>query len=77
VLPLALPPLQLLDDLISASLDFYGAKGELQSEPPVPVSLERAKDQRLVRTPLKYPGRLPRIWPTTASSSATPTTTAS
>lgn len=52
------PPVQLLDDLIGASLDFYGSRGELQSEPLVPVSLERAKDQRLLSTPLKFPGKI-------------------
>lgn len=46
-----------LDDLLEASLEFYGEKNLLDAKPLIP-SLERDKDSRLVASPLKFPGKL-------------------
>ena len=56
-LPPCRRPFQLFDDLIAASLDYYGQKGVLDRS-PVPLSLEREKDARLVKSPLKFPGKI-------------------
>ncbi|CAI5960442.1 unnamed protein product [Closterium sp. NIES-64] len=48
---------QLFDDLIAASLEYYGAKGAL-SDAPIPLALERSRDQRVVASALRFPGKL-------------------
>ncbi|GJP46594.1 hypothetical protein CLOM_g5865 [Closterium sp. NIES-68] len=48
---------QLFDGLIAASLEYYGAKGAL-SDAPIPLALERSKDQRVLASPLRFPGKL-------------------
>ncbi|MCL7028124.1 hypothetical protein MKW94_020339 [Papaver nudicaule] len=46
-----------LDDLVEAALLFYGEKKLLDST-PVPLSLEKDNDPRLLTSPLKFPGKL-------------------
>ncbi|KAF6152869.1 hypothetical protein GIB67_011340 [Kingdonia uniflora] len=46
-----------LDDLVEAALRFYGEKQILQ-ETPIPLSLEKDNDPRLLSSPLKFPGKL-------------------
>ncbi|CAK7340522.1 unnamed protein product [Dovyalis caffra] len=46
-----------LDDLIEAALLYYGEKKILNSR-PIPLSLEKNNDPRLLSSPLKFPGKL-------------------
>lgn len=46
-----------LDDLVEAALLFYGGK-KLLDNAPVPVTLEKDNDPRLLTSPLKFPGKL-------------------
>ncbi|GMH46099.1 hypothetical protein BSKO_14063 [Bryopsis sp. KO-2023] len=46
-----------LDDLITAALDVYGKRGELDFT-PVPESLEREKDSKQLQSPLRFPGKM-------------------
>ncbi|KAG9457803.1 hypothetical protein H6P81_002311 [Aristolochia fimbriata] len=46
-----------LDDLIEAALQFYDGKKILDNA-RIPIALERDNDPRLVRSPLKFPGKL-------------------
>ncbi|CAN0914071.1 Protein SUPPRESSOR OF QUENCHING 1, chloroplastic [Linum grandiflorum] len=45
------------DDLIEAALLYYGKKKILDST-PIPLNLEKDRDQRLYNSPLKFPGKL-------------------
>ena len=44
-----------LDDIIAASLEYYGEQGMLDAS-PLPLTLEKDKDARLAASPLCYPG---------------------
>jgi hypothetical protein len=44
-----------LDDIIAASLEYYGEQGMLDAS-PLPLTLEKDKDARLAASPLRYPG---------------------
>ncbi|KAK9147080.1 hypothetical protein Sjap_006983 [Stephania japonica] len=46
-----------LDDFIEAALLFYGEKKILDNN-PIPLSLEKDNDPRLLTSPLKFPGKL-------------------
>ncbi|KAL8130547.1 hypothetical protein V2J09_019702 [Rumex salicifolius] len=46
-----------LDDLVDAALSFYGRKNMLDDS-PLPISLEKDNDPRLLTSPLKFPGKL-------------------
>ncbi|GBG78262.1 hypothetical protein CBR_g26293 [Chara braunii] len=46
-----------VDEILQAALDFYGTKGMLDYT-PIPSSLEKEKDVRLIASPLKFPGKL-------------------
>ncbi|KAM7478487.1 hypothetical protein LguiA_026700 [Lonicera macranthoides] len=46
-----------LDDLVEAALLFYGRKKMLDNR-PIPLSLEKDNDPRLLTSPLKFPGKL-------------------
>ncbi|KAK3199437.1 hypothetical protein Dsin_022852 [Dipteronia sinensis] len=46
-----------LDDLVEAALLFYGEK-KLLDNTPLPLSLEKDNDPRLLTSPLKFPGKL-------------------
>ncbi|KAL5783728.1 hypothetical protein ACOSP7_008757 [Xanthoceras sorbifolium] len=46
-----------LDDLVEAALLFYGGK-KLLDNAPLPLSLEKNNDPRLLTSPLKFPGKL-------------------
>ncbi|XP_031266406.1 LOW QUALITY PROTEIN: protein SUPPRESSOR OF QUENCHING 1, chloroplastic-like [Pistacia vera] len=46
-----------LDDLVEAALLFYGGK-KLLDNTPLPVTLEKDNDPRLLTSPLKFPGKL-------------------
>ncbi|BFG36805.1 hypothetical protein CerSpe_230790 [Prunus speciosa] len=46
-----------LDNLVEAALLFYGRKNMLDNA-PIPLSLEKDNDPRLVTSPLKFPGKL-------------------
>eukprot|EP00850_Spirogloea_muscicola_P023380 SM000352S13428 [mRNA] locus=s352:43307:48636:- [translate_table: standard] len=46
-----------LDELLQAALAVYGPRGELQPG-PLPVTLEKDRDSRLVATPLSFPGKI-------------------
>ncbi|XP_043687165.1 protein SUPPRESSOR OF QUENCHING 1, chloroplastic isoform X2 [Telopea speciosissima] len=46
-----------LDDLVEAALLFYGEKKILDNT-PIPLSLEKDNDPRLLTSPLKFPGKL-------------------
>ncbi|KAL1545981.1 Protein SUPPRESSOR OF QUENCHING 1, chloroplastic [Salvia divinorum] len=46
-----------LDDLVEAALLYYGSKKVLDSR-PLPLSLEKDNDPRLLTSPLKFPGKL-------------------
>ena len=48
---------QNIDDMLAAALQYYGERGELDST-PVPMTLERDKPERLLDSPLRYPGKL-------------------
>ncbi len=48
---------QNIDDMVAAALQYYGERGELDST-PVPMTLERDKPERLLDSPLRYPGKL-------------------
>ena len=48
---------QNIDDMLAAALQYYGERGELDST-PVPTALERDKPERLLDSPLRYPGKL-------------------
>ncbi|KAG2443188.1 hypothetical protein HYH02_009265 [Chlamydomonas schloesseri] len=47
-----------LEDLINAALQYYGEKGELDGSTPLPLELERNKQQTGAASPLRYPGKL-------------------
>lgn len=49
--------MQDLDDLVEAAFQYYGGKKLLDST-PLPLSLEKDNDPRLVTSPLKFPGKL-------------------
>ncbi|CAN1356753.1 Protein SUPPRESSOR OF QUENCHING 1, chloroplastic [Linum perenne] len=46
-----------LDDLIEAAILYYGKKNILNST-PIPLNLEKDRDERLYNSPLKFPGKL-------------------
>ncbi|XP_077218341.1 haloacid dehalogenase-like hydrolase family protein isoform X2 [Tasmannia lanceolata] len=46
-----------LDDLVEAALQFYDEK-KLLGNTPIPLALEKDIDQRLLTSPLKFPGKL-------------------
>ncbi|XP_057494336.1 protein SUPPRESSOR OF QUENCHING 1, chloroplastic isoform X2 [Actinidia eriantha] len=46
-----------LDNLVEAALLFYGRKKMLDNK-PIPLSLEKDNDPRLLTSPLKFPGKL-------------------
>ncbi|KAG5525463.1 hypothetical protein RHGRI_031948 [Rhododendron griersonianum] len=46
-----------LEDLVEAALLFYGRKKMLDSK-PIPLSLEKDNDPRLLTSPLKFPAKL-------------------
>ncbi|KAH7443198.1 hypothetical protein KP509_02G025300 [Ceratopteris richardii] len=46
-----------LDEFVNASLQYYGNKN-LLSDRPLPETLEKDKDVRLVSSPLKFPGKI-------------------
>ncbi|KAI7736671.1 hypothetical protein M8C21_009136, partial [Ambrosia artemisiifolia] len=46
-----------LDDLVEAALLYYG-KRKLLDSTPIPLSLEKDNDPRLLKSPLKFPGKL-------------------
>ncbi|KAL8155577.1 hypothetical protein AgCh_000823 [Apium graveolens] len=46
-----------LDSLVEAALLFYGRRNVLSST-PIPLSLEKDNDPRLLASPLKFPGKL-------------------
>lgn len=46
-----------LDDIVEAALLFYGEK-KLLDNTPIPISLEKDNDPRLLTSPLKFPGKL-------------------
>ncbi|CAL5402040.1 unnamed protein product [Camellia sinensis] len=46
-----------LDDLVEAALLFYGGRKMLDTK-PIPLSLEKDNDPRLLTSPLKFPGKL-------------------
>ena len=46
-----------LDDIVAAALIFYGEKKMLDNS-PLPLSLEKENDPRLLTSPLKFPGKL-------------------
>ncbi|XP_010259233.1 PREDICTED: NHL repeat-containing protein 2 isoform X1 [Nelumbo nucifera] len=46
-----------LDDLVEAALLYYGEKKILDNS-PIPLSLEKDNDPRLLTSPLKFPGKL-------------------
>ncbi|XP_062081822.1 protein SUPPRESSOR OF QUENCHING 1, chloroplastic isoform X1 [Humulus lupulus] len=46
-----------LDDIVEAALQYYGGKKILDST-PLPLSLEKDNDPRLLTSPLKFPGKL-------------------
>uniref|UniRef100_A0A0A9GCC7 Thioredoxin-like fold domain-containing protein n=1 Tax=Arundo donax TaxID=35708 RepID=A0A0A9GCC7_ARUDO len=46
-----------LDDVVGAALEFYEEKKLLRKD-PLPLSLEKDKDNRLLTSPLKFPGKL-------------------
>ncbi|KAI3944972.1 hypothetical protein MKW92_051069 [Papaver armeniacum] len=46
-----------LDDLVEAALLFYGEK-EILDSTPLPLTLEKDNDPRLLTSPLKFPGKL-------------------
>ncbi|KVH92080.1 HAD-like domain-containing protein [Cynara cardunculus var. scolymus] len=46
-----------LDDLVEAALIFYGRRKSLDTT-PIPLSLEKDNDPRLLKSPLKFPGKL-------------------
>ncbi|XAR49254.1 hypothetical protein NMG60_11032383, partial [Bertholletia excelsa] len=46
-----------LDDLVEAALLYYGGKNMLDKK-PIPLSLEKDNDPRLLTSPLKFPGKL-------------------
>ncbi|KAK9292842.1 hypothetical protein L1049_020822 [Liquidambar formosana] len=46
-----------LDDLVEAALLFYGEKKILDNT-PIPLSLEKDNDPRILTSPLKFPGKL-------------------
>lgn len=52
-----LAPKQDLDNLVEAALLFYGEK-KMLSNTPIPLSLEKDNDPRLLASPLKFPGKL-------------------
>ncbi|GIL63415.1 hypothetical protein Vafri_17433, partial [Volvox africanus] len=48
-----------LEDLITAALQFYGEKGQLDGSTPLPLALERNKTQPgAAASPLRYPGKI-------------------
>ncbi|CAK9158050.1 unnamed protein product [Ilex paraguariensis] len=46
-----------LDDLVEAAFLFYGRKKMLDNT-PIPLSLEKENDSRILTSPLKFPGKL-------------------
>ncbi|XP_050225291.1 protein SUPPRESSOR OF QUENCHING 1, chloroplastic [Mercurialis annua] len=46
-----------IDDLVEAALLYYSRKNILDST-PIPLSLEKDNDPRLITSPLKFPGKL-------------------
>ncbi|KAJ0534566.1 putative transcription factor WD40-like family [Helianthus annuus] len=46
-----------LDDLVEAALLYYG-KRKLLDSTPIPLNLEKDNDPRLLKSPLKFPGKL-------------------
>ncbi|XP_071709747.1 protein SUPPRESSOR OF QUENCHING 1, chloroplastic [Rutidosis leptorrhynchoides] len=46
-----------LDDLVEAALLFYGRRNLLDNT-PIPISLEKDNDPQLLKSPLKFPGKL-------------------
>ncbi|XP_047307151.1 protein SUPPRESSOR OF QUENCHING 1, chloroplastic [Impatiens glandulifera] len=46
-----------LDDLVEAALLYYGERRMLDDK-PIPLSLEKENDPRLLTSPLKFPGKL-------------------
>ncbi|CAI0446545.1 unnamed protein product [Linum tenue] len=46
-----------LDDLVEAALLYYGKK-KILDKTPIPLNLEKNRDQRFYNSPLKFPGKL-------------------
>ncbi|XP_078159689.1 haloacid dehalogenase-like hydrolase family protein isoform X1 [Carex rostrata] len=46
-----------LDDVVDAALEFYGENKLLENK-PLPLALEKDNDSRLLKSPLKFPGKL-------------------
>ncbi|KAJ9557732.1 hypothetical protein OSB04_012346 [Centaurea solstitialis] len=46
-----------LDDLVEAALIYYGRRKSLDPT-PIPLTLEKDNDPRLLKSPLKFPGKL-------------------
>jgi hypothetical protein len=46
-----------VDDLLQAALEYYGEEGDLKNN-PIPMSLEKDKDLKLLKSPLKFPGKI-------------------
>ena len=46
-----------VDAFVQAALSYYGEKKMLEDK-ALPISLEKEKDQRLLQSPLRYPGKL-------------------
>lgn len=49
--------LQDLDDVVGAALEFYDERKLLQNN-SLPLALEKDRDNRLIASPLKFPGKL-------------------
>ncbi|KAJ4817125.1 Haloacid dehalogenase-like hydrolase family protein [Rhynchospora pubera] len=46
-----------LDDVVDAALEFYGEKNLLENK-PLPLALEKDNSSRMLKSPLKFPGKL-------------------
>ncbi|GIM03392.1 hypothetical protein Vretimale_8094 [Volvox reticuliferus] len=67
-----------LEDLITAALQYYGEKGQLDGSAPLPLALERNKTQPAAAvSPCVTPARSHPMWPVGGCLSLTPTITAS
>lgn len=46
-----------IDELLQAALEYYGEQGDLKND-PLPISLEKDKDSRVAKSPLRFPGKI-------------------